>query len=109
MEMSSSNASQCKPRLLIRTCSRCSALLCSSRGNHASGTLMVLPSLRSTHILSGSKCTRVALTEEFIPCPLDAVSIAFDNFQQLSKRTGVVTIIVGHSGLRHQPEFCFDI
>src|SRR6185437_3894661 len=54
-EMSSSSASQCRPRLLIRTCAHCSAVPCSKRGNHASGTPMIRPSLRSTHMLASSK------------------------------------------------------
>src|SRR6185312_10566448 len=95
-EMSSSSASQCRPRLLIRTCSRCSGVLCRSRGNHASGTPITLPSLRSTHMLSASKCTRVALTEEFIPCPFDEAFVLPDDLQQFSKHAGVVTIIVGY-------------
>jgi hypothetical protein len=70
MEMSSSSDSQWRPRLLMRSCSRCSAVAWSKRGNQASGTPITRPSLRSTHMLSASKCTRVALTEEFIPCSL---------------------------------------
>jgi hypothetical protein len=107
IEMSSSKDSQCSPRLLILTCSRCSAELWRSRGNHASGTPMTRPSLKSTHMLSGSKCTRVALAEKLIPCPLDSVGVDFDDFQQLAKSAGIVAIIVGHPDLRFQPVFRF--
>src|SRR5260370_31444862 len=100
MEMSSSSASQCRPRLLILTCSRCSVVACRSRGNQASGTPIIRPSLRSTHMLSGSKCTRVALTEEFIPYPLDPLFVGLDDFQQLPKSAGIVAIIVGHADFR---------
>src|SRR5271170_588227 len=81
--MSSSRASQWRPQLVIPSCWRCSGVLCRSRGNHASGTPRVQPSLRSTHILSGSKRTRVALTEEFIPCPFDPVFVDLDVLQQV--------------------------
>ena len=116
MEMSSSRASQCRPRLLMRTWSRCSGVLCRSRGNHARGTPMMRPSLRSTHMLSASKWTRVgrmftcvASAEEFIPCPLDPVFVRFDDLQQLAESAGIVAIIVGQPDFRFQPEFCFDV
>src|ERR1035438_5976600 len=93
----------------MRSCSRCSAVAWRSRGNQASGTARILPSLRSTHMLSGSKCTRVALTEEFIPSPFDTFLIVFDDLQQFPQLSSVVAIIVGYSEFRFQPEFCFQI
>jgi len=69
--MSSSSSSQCSPRLLMDTWSRCSAEPCSKRGNQASGTPRVRPSESSTHMLSWSKRTALALTEELIPYPAD--------------------------------------
>lgn len=102
--MSSSSASQCSPRLLILTCVRSSALLPSSLGNHASGTPSVRPSLNSTHILSSSKRTRVALTEVLIPRPHDQLPILFHDLNQFAKCSSVIAIIVGHRNIRKQPE-----
>ena len=93
MEISSSKASQCRPRPLILTCFRCLAVPRSKRGNHASGTPMVRPSLNSTHMQSGSNLTRFALTEELIPHPLDQIPICLDDLQQLTENSGVVAII----------------
>ncbi len=69
---------------------------------------MVRPSLKSTHILSVSKCTRVALAEEVIPCLCDSVLVTLYDLQQLPQGAGIITIIVGHSDLRYQPEFRFQ-
>lgn len=69
---------------------------------------MMRPSLRWTHMLSGSKRTCVALAEELIPCPFDSVFVRINDFQQLSERPSVVAIIVGHTDFRFQPEFCFQ-
>jgi hypothetical protein len=52
---------------------------------------------------------RLALTEEFIPSPFDAVLVILDDLQQFPKRSSVVTIIVCHTHFRFQPEFCFNI
>jgi hypothetical protein len=60
-------------------------------------------------MLSGSKCTRVALTEEFIPCPLYPVFVGLDDLQQLATSAGIVAIILGHADFRYQPEFCFQV
>jgi len=78
-------------------------------GKPGSGTPMILPSLKSTHMLSGSKCTRVALAEEFIPCSLDAVFVEFNNLQQLAENAGLITVIVRYANFRLQPEFRFHI
>src|ERR1700677_455990 len=103
--MSSSSASQCRPSRLILTCLRCFAVPRIKRGNHASGTPIVRPSVRSTHMQSESNLTRFALTEELIPCPLDPLTICQHNLQQLTESSSVVTIIVGQPNLRLQPEF----
>jgi hypothetical protein len=64
MEMSSSSASQWSPRLLMRSCSRCSGVARRRRGNHASVMPRVRPSVRSTHVLLASKRTWVGLAED---------------------------------------------
>src|SRR6266568_9270487 len=109
METSSSTASQCRPRLPILTCSSSSVVHRSSLGNHANGTPIVRPSLRSTHMLSASKRTRVALTEELIPCPFDPLPVGLDDPDQLTKSSGIVAIIVGYLNRRSQPEFCLQL
>ena len=105
IEMSSSIASQCRPRLLILTRSSSSEVQRNSLGNQASGTPIVRPSLSSTHMLSASKRTRVALTEELIPCLLDRFPVCLNNPQYLAKSAGIVAIIVGHSSHWLHPEF----
>ena len=69
--MSSSRASQCKPRpvTLIRTGARCSGEARTRRANHAKGAPIVRPSSRSTHKVSSSK--RTALAEMLMPRPFD--------------------------------------
>jgi hypothetical protein len=59
MEMSSSMASQCRPMRLNSTWLRSSGVARKSRGNHASGTPSVRPSVSSTHIVCSSKRTLV--------------------------------------------------
>ena len=59
MEISSSRSSQCRPRRESSTCSRACFVALSRRGNHASGTPMVRPSVRPTHIVYSSKRTAV--------------------------------------------------
>ncbi len=58
--MSSSSASQCNPTRLNSTCPRSVGVARKSRGNHASGTPSVRPSVSSTHIVCSSKRTLVA-------------------------------------------------
>ena len=70
---------------------------------------MVRPSLKSTHMQSGSNLTRFALTEELIPSPHDPVPIRLDNLQQLTESPGVIAIIVGYLNFRFQPELRFQV
>src|SRR5579863_110707 len=89
----------------MRTCSSSSGEHRSSLGNHAKGTPIVRPSLSSTHILSASKRTRVALTKEFIPHPPNPFSVPLNDLRKLPKCTGIKAIIVGHLNDRIHPEF----
>src|ERR1700730_6923457 len=59
-EISSSISSQCRPTRVSSTRARCAGLASRRRGNHASGTPSVRPSLSSTHIVCASKCTDMA-------------------------------------------------
>ena len=104
MEMSSSSASQWRPRVLMRTCSRCSGDAFRRRGNHASGTPRTRPSLRSTQKLSSSKRIRSGLTKVFIPEALNSIPVDSDNFNKPTKRACVVTIIVGYLDFWTKPE-----
>ena len=70
--MSSSNAFQCRPRLLMRQASRCSRLARSNCGNYASGTPMTRPSDNATQKSSSWKRTAVGLIKEIPLRPLGA-------------------------------------
>src|SRR5580698_10644572 len=83
IEISSSRSSQCKPTRLISTRARASGLACKRRGNHASGTPKVRPSVKSTHIVCSSKRTVVA--EMVIPYLQDQSSSLGDNAQDTRK------------------------
>src|SRR6187402_3221774 len=78
--------SQCRPRLLMRTSSRCSGVACNRQGNHASGTPRTRPSLSETHMLSLSKRTVLAelVSKEVIPSSLNTVSVCF-HYSQLAR------------------------
>ena len=104
-ETSSSSASQCRPRLLKRTCCRSSGVARSRRGNHASGTPIVRPSLNSTHIQSASNRTCFALTEELIPRPLNTRPVCLNHPYQPAQRPRIVAIILCHPNFRPEPEF----
>src|SRR5580692_9531165 len=90
------------------TCSRCSGVLLSRRGNHARGTPRTRPSLRSTQKLSSSKRTRVGLTEQFIPFPLDEAPVCVDDLDQQIRCSCVVSPIVGHLHLWVKPKLGFQ-
>ena len=60
IEISSSSFSQWRPTRLNSTRSRWAGVACIRRGNQASGTPSVRPSLRSIHIVCSSKRTAVA-------------------------------------------------
>src|SRR4029077_10457251 len=83
IEISSSRSSQCRPTRLISTRVRASGLACKRRGNHASGTPKVRPSVKSTHIVCSSK--RTAVAEIVIPCLQDQRSSFRDNAQDTRK------------------------
>ena len=109
MEMSSSSDSQWSPRVVRRTCARCSGVACNKRGNHASGTPTTRPSLRSTHMLSESKRTPVGLaTEKVIPCSFYARSVGLHDLQQFAERSSIITVIVSDPNIRTQPELRFN-
>jgi hypothetical protein len=60
IEISSSMASQCRPTRVSSTWLRSTGVARNNRGNHASGTPSVRPSVNSTHIVCSSKRTLVA-------------------------------------------------
>lgn len=68
---------------------------------------MVLPSFRSTHMLSASKRTRVALTEVLMPCPLNQFPVRFDDPDQFAKVPSIIAIIVSQAHFWIKPEFRF--
>jgi hypothetical protein len=86
MEMSSSRASQCRPKRLISTCWRSTGVARNSRGNHASGTPSVRPSVNSTHMVYSSKRTLVA--EMVMPGSQNEVANVSDGPQDIRKRMG---------------------
>ena len=96
-EMSSSSSSQCRPRRLNSTRSRAAAVACSRRGNHASGTPSVRPSVSSTHIVCSSK--RTAVGEMLIPCLQDDVPIVGNDRQDTHKLSGIEAIALGDGHL----------
>jgi NYN domain len=81
-DMSSFNASQCKPLLLSSTFALCSGAASSRRGNQASGSAIVRPSDKLTHKVSSSK--RIDLGEMFIPHPFNKFSIRGNNALQFA-------------------------
>ncbi len=93
MEMSSSRASQCRPMRLISTCSRSVGVARNSRGNHASGTPSVRPSVNSTHMVSSSKWMLVA--EMVMPGSQNEVAIVGDGPQDIRKFAWIEAITVG--------------
>jgi hypothetical protein len=50
-------------------------------------------------MLSSSKQTFVALTEELIPCSFDSIPVRPHNGLHFAKGTRIVSIIVGHMHL----------
>lgn len=105
--MSSSRASQCKPRLLMRQASRCSGDACKRRGNHASGTPSTRPSESPTHMLSSSNRTLVGLTEELSPLDFDVLTVCLDQLKKFSQGRPIETIVAGQPNPRTQPELGF--
>src|SRR5690242_5967049 len=87
----------------MRHAPRCFGVACSRRGNQASGTPRVRPSESSTHILSSSNLTVVALTEEVVPSLFDALTVRLDQFQQLAQRPCVEAVVVGNRYFRAKP------
>src|SRR5579884_1564952 len=103
IEISSSNSSQCNPVRLISTFARCAGEALSRRGNQASGTPNVRPSVRSTHIVCSSKRTSVA--EMLMPCSQDQVASVVHNAQNTREfgRIEAIAVCDGYLGL--QPDF----
>src|SRR5690606_23679715 len=108
IEISSSNPSQWRPRVLKVTCSRSAAEACSSLGNQASGTPKVLPSDSSTQKLSLSKWTLVGLAKEVIPSAFYFTAVVADDFNQFPQRLRVEAVIVGQSYIRKKPKLGVD-
>src|SRR5579863_1198451 len=111
MEISSPRSSQCRPRVLLTTCSRCACEPRNRRGNHASGTPSVRPSDNSIQKLSSSNRTLLALTKELIPGPQDKTSAMRDDLNQFAqvlalKPSLYATITSGNSqNLASTPSF----
>jgi hypothetical protein len=103
-EISSSMASQCKPTRLISTCSRSAGVARNSRGNHASGTPSVRPSVSSTHIVYSSKWTLVA--EMVMPCSQNEIAVLRNNPQDIRKFARIKAITICHRYLWLKPDFC---
>ena len=76
-----------------------------NRGNHASGTPSERPSSSSTHIVSRSKASFLALTEVLIPDPLDLLPAFAHHPCQLRKPPARIARAAGDPHLRIQPEF----
>lgn len=87
-------ASRADPHLLALL--RCAV---EQVGEPRQGHPWMRPSLRSTHMLSSSKQTFVALTEELIPCSFDSIPVRPHNGLHFAKGTRIVSIIVGHMHL----------
>src|SRR5580704_1638996 len=103
IEISSSRSSQCSPTRLISTRARASELACKRRGNHASGTPKVRPSVKSTHIVCSSK--RTAVAEMVIPCLQDQGSSFRDNAQDTRKFCRIKAIALRKRDFRLEPYF----
>jgi hypothetical protein len=58
---------------------------------------------------SSSKRIAVALTEVFMPCPLDAAFVGFYYYSEKPQRARIVSIIVGDAGFWVQPELRFAV
>jgi hypothetical protein len=93
MDISSSMASQCRPTRLNSTCSRSADVARNSRGNQASGTPSVRPSVNSTHIVCSSKRTLDA--EVVMPCLQKEIAVFRDYPQYIRKlpRIEAVTVV----------------
>src|SRR3954468_10172255 len=102
-EMSSSSASQCRPRRPNSTCSRWAGVACNRRGNHASGTPSVRPSDSSTHIVSVSKRTVVA--EMVMPGFQEKIAVVFDHAKDIRKFPGIEAETVGNGDVSFKPHF----
>ena len=103
MEMSSSSASQCRPKALIVTWARSVGVACSRRGNQTSGTPMVRPSLSATQRLSSSKLTFSA--EMIMPSPFDVAATVRHDPRNSPQGSGVQATTLRQSHLWVKPEF----
>jgi len=56
-------------------------------------------------MLSSSNRTLTALTEEFIPCFFDALTVSLDQRQQLSQGPRAEAIVISKIHLGPKPEF----
>ena len=82
---------------------RSDGVACRRRGNHASGTPMVRPSDRSTHMDASSKRTDSA--EMVMPCLNELLLAKLYHFHDLSQFGGAETVAVVKHCIGFKPDF----